>query len=423
MAEGNKTPVPLLTLKTRDHRWNVARKFMQDQGLDALYVHGEHEDSGAAPFNFDVWFTNSRPGNSILFPLRGDPIQLLAFPPGAMDHLEATNNGEEVWIPVQNLRLGRGLPTIAAALHEFGLSKATIGVVGLEPSLPWYTEGIIPYTLWQKVISQFPQITFKPILESFVQTILPLNDEELNVVRHAASIGNAMARAVVGSIRPGARESDVFAAGIFEANIRGGAAPMFHITSTPNPMTWGAPKWSFKPMEPKVIQTGDVVCAEIFSFFGILNTQQQLVVAVGDVHEEVLRAAEIARKCYEIGLKELRSGARFGDVGRAMLEPVRETGGWSRGPQIHSLNPLYAISGFDSNLDQISGADRYPSMTAVIPTLLDDMVIKPGMTFALEPGCGFGQHTVSLGSTVIIGQDGAIEELTPFTAKLHKIEA
>jgi hypothetical protein len=69
---------------------------------------------------------------------------------------------------------------------------------------------------------------------------------------------------------------------------------------------------------------------------------------------------------------------------------VREAGGWSRGPQIHSLNPFYAISGFEFNPDQVKGADRYPNTSATILTILEDMVIEPGMTFAFEPGCGFG---------------------------------
>lgn len=412
--------VPTLSMATRNHRWGVANKFMEHQGLDALFVYGEHEDAGAAPFHYDVWFTNSRPGTSIIHPRGGEPIQLLGFPPGAMDHLEATNSGEEMWMPIRNLRLGRGLPTIAATLTQLGLAKGTIGVVGLEPSLPWYTDGIIPYQLWSQVLSEFPHATFKPVYDAFVRTILPLNEEELAVIRHAADIGDAMARAMVDAAQPGFSESDVFAAGIFAANSRGSAAPWFHISTSPNPVTWGAPKWSHKPMAPKIIQMGDAICTEIFSFCGALNTQQQLAIAVGDVHKDVERAAAVARKCYEIGLKELRPGVRFGEVGRAMIKPVREEGGWSRGPQIHSINPLYAIAGFESKLDQIPGIERYPNMNATIPTILDDMIIEPGMTFALEPGCGFGSHTVSLGSSVIVGKDGAIE-LTPFTAHLHRV--
>jgi Xaa-Pro aminopeptidase len=45
------------------------------------------------------------------------------------------------------------------------------------------------------------------------------------------------------------------------------------------------------------------------------------------------------------------------------------------------------------------------------------MVLEPGMTFAFEPGCGFGSRIVTIGGTVIVGDDGPIE-LNPYTAQL-----
>lgn len=413
--------IPTLTLATRDHRWALARKFMQDQQLDALFVYGEHEDSGAAPFNFDVWFTNSRPGTTVLFPRRGEPIHLLPFPPGAMDYLTAANNGEEMWMAAKNLRLGRSISTVAAVLDDLGLSAATIGVIGLDPCLPWHTDGIIPYRLWSGVLSEFPKATFKPVFEAFVRVILPLNEEEQAVIRYAGTIGEAMAKAMVAAARSGARESDVFAAGTFAANSRGSATPWLHICTSPTPVSWGAPDWSYKATTPKIIKAGDAICTEVFTFVGALNTQQQLAITVGEVSEEFERAAAIARQCYEIGLKAVRPGAVFGDIGRAMLKPVQDAGGWSRGPQIHSLNPLYAISGFESNLDQVQNVEKFPNISAVIPTIFEDLVLEPGMTFALEPGCGFGSHTVSLGSSVLVTDEGVIE-LTPYTSRLHRVD-
>lgn len=420
MAQGTSF-APILTLKTRDHRWNIARKVMESEKLDALFIWGDHEDSGPAAFNIDVWFTNSRPGSAILVPRHGDPIQLLGYPPGPMDHLMESNEGDEMWIDRENLRLGRGLPTIAATLKELGLSKAIIGVLGLERWLPFYMDGIIPYTLWSQVVAEFPDVSFRGVMEPFVRAMITLNDEEQACVRKAAAVGDAMAHALVAAAKPGALHSDVYAAGMFAAHSRGSCAPWLHFSCSPKPITWMAPKWSYKPMEQKVVNNGDVICTELFSFWGVIHTQEQVAIAVGDVHPDILRAGKVARECYEIGLKQIRPGVRFGDVGRAMLGPVLREGGWSRGPQIHTLNPLYGISGFTNDLSQVENMDRYSAkLVNTIPTILDDMVLQPGMSLALEPGCGFGTRTVTIGSSVIVGEDGAIE-LTPYTAYLHEV--
>ncbi|HTQ22815.1 hypothetical protein [Mycobacterium sp.] len=39
------------------------------------------------------------------------------------------------------------------------------------------------------------------------------------------------------------------------------------------------------------------------------------------------------------------------------------------------------------------------------------------MTFAFEPSCGFGRHLVTVGGTVIVGEDGP-EELNPYTSRI-----
>jgi hypothetical protein len=132
----------------RDRRWDLARAFMADQGLDALLVFGEHEDAGPAPVAYDTWFTNGRAGTTIVFPRIGEPISLLAGPMFVMDHLESSRRGETMWIQPHNLRGTRHSGTIAETLNELGLAEAVIGVVGLGSHMPWHPEGIIPYGLW-----------------------------------------------------------------------------------------------------------------------------------------------------------------------------------------------------------------------------------------------------------------------------------
>lgn len=140
------------------------------------------------------------------------------------------------------------------------------------------------------------------------------------------------------------------------------------------------------------------------------------------MHKDTERAASAARASYEAGLGTIRPGVRFGDVCKAMLKPVEEAGGWVRGPQIHSLNPLYALCDIPGErFNSVPGMENYPQIRIQdAPSPLADMQLEVGMSFALEPSCGFGRHLVTVGGTVIVGEDGPME-LNPFTAELKRV--
>jgi Xaa-Pro aminopeptidase len=415
----NDKAIPTYSAAERDRRWKLGRDFMNKEGVDALLVFGEHEDSGPATVTFDTWLTNERPGSTIVFPQTGEPISLVPFTPFLIGHLDASRKGDPTWISPCNIRLGRDASAIADVLNELELAKGTVGVVGLEPSIPWHPEGIVPFRLWNTILSWFPDITFKPVAEGFTQLQTVLGEEDITVVRYAASIGDAMALAMVEAARPGVGENAVYIAGMAAAYAQGTIVPSMHLTSSPEAIGLGPPPWSYRPQPARVLQNGDVIIAEIFSNFGMRATQHQLTIAIGKVHEDVERAAAIARACYEAGLGAVRPKARFADVGKVMLAPVEKAGGWVRGPQIHSLNPIAAICATPSNMSQLTGADRYPQVKDE-PMILGDMELEVGMSFAFEPSCGFGHHLVCVGGTVIVGEHGPIE-LNPYTAQLHRV--
>ena len=89
--------VPTYSMAERDRRWNMARRFMEVEGLGALLVFGEHEDAGPGAAAFDTWFTNGRSGTTVIFPRLGEPISLFPMPLYIMDtwnqHVEATMCG------------------------------------------------------------------------------------------------------------------------------------------------------------------------------------------------------------------------------------------------------------------------------------------------------------------------------------------
>ena len=408
--------VPTYSLAERDRRWTLARSFLEREGLDALLVFGEHEDAGAAPFCFDTWFTNERQGMIVLFFRDGDPIVFAPIKTYILDHLEGWRRGDQGWIKAENVRLGRLSGTVADTLVKSGLSNATMGVIGLEPYIPWLPEGLAPYRFWQNLLTQVPSADFKPIGADFARIIMPLSGEEIAVVRHSAAIGDAMAKAMVDAARPGVSEVEVYAAGMGVAHKSGTVVAGMHRWSGPAPAGSGPPQWAYRPQAPRILQDGDYIATEVFCGFGMRQTQHQVAIAIGKVHEDLERAAVVARKCYEAGLDRLRAGRRFDEVTEAMLAPVVSGGGYVRGPQIHGLNPFGSFCRDFGGLEQVDGADRYPKAEAN-STELGEMMLEPGMTFAFEPSCGFGRHLVTIGGTVIVGDDQAIE-LNPYTAQV-----
>lgn len=413
--------VPAYSLAERDRRWNLVRAWMKEQGVEAIIAFGEHEDAGPAPYTYDNWFTNERPGSTVVFPLTGRPIVLTLLPAAIIDHTQAINRGETLWVLPTDIRVGRHAGSLITAIKDLGLTKSTIGILGLEPFIPLHPEGIVPFQLWSKVLSQCPEATFKSIGPDFASLIMPLSDEEVAVLRHAADIGTSMAQAMVKAARPGVAENEIVGAAMNAAHAGGTVVPTIHLFSGSAAINWGPPRWTYSPQAPpRVLQNGDVITSEVFSNFGMRQAQVQVTIAIGEVHEDIERAAKVARACYEAGLKALRPGALFGDVAQAMRKPLQEAGGWSKGPQIHSLNPILAICGLDVDLAKVGISEEYPRIRQ-LSTLSADMVLKPGMSFAFEPTCAFGPRGVTLGGTVVVGQDEPIE-LNPYSAHLLKAD-
>lgn len=409
--------VPTYSMAERDRRWELARDFMDREGLDALLVFGEHEDAGPAPVSYDTWFTNSRPGTTVIFAKNRDPVSLV--PAGElfiMDRLQYSDRGDVMWIPPENIRTSRGSHAIAETITELGIATGTIGVVGLDPFPPWHPEGIIPFTLWNHVLEQLPTVEFTPIGMEFMRLVMTMRQEEIAVVRHSAAIGDEMVRAMVAAARPGISESEVYAAGMNAAHTRGTVVPGMHFWSGPAPVACGPPPWTYRPQAPRVLEDDDIISAEVFSHFGGRHTQHQVTIALGEVHDDVERAANVARAAYDAALRALRPGRKFGDVVEDVREPGTAADGWVFGPALHGLNPMIALSGFSSGVGGRPGAEAYPSFSDT-PTIFGDMILEPGMSFALEPNYAFGRHLAYLGGTVIVGEQGAIE-LNPYTARI-----
>jgi Xaa-Pro aminopeptidase len=271
-----------------------------------------------------------------------------------------------MWIGPAGIRVGADAAGIAEVLCQQGLEQAPVGVLG-----PGIT------------LAGAPRVRLKPVDRSFLLATACPSEEELAVVRYCAAAGEAAARAMVAAAAPGVTGAEVCAAGTAAAVRLGCMASTL--------------MWSGRA--PRV---GDVLLAEVTTRFCMKETRHPVAIAIGNPHPDIETAAVIARASYQAGLRAARVGSTFGDLAEAMLMPLKQAGSRNTRPLVRMLSTPGPPDGFACELDQLP--------------------LAQGMCCAFAPSAVIAGRAVSLGGTVVIGQDSPME-LSPFTARMLRVPA
>lgn len=413
---------PVLTLAERDRRWDATRQLMDDQEVDALIVFSDRDGAGSALWSTDHWLTNHEIGSIVLFPRDGDPISHVWSINPLVGHMESVARGEQSWLTPGHFRLGRTAEALLSTINELKLTGARFGIVGLERMGPFFPDGIAPWRSYQGLLDALPNATFVPVGEQFGRLRLVRSDEELDMLRCSATIGEQMCQAAVDATHVGATDADVLAA-VTSAAIRGGGWAHWSILAAGvEDISWGAPMWVHRGGGPRRIEPGWLLRFELFPFYGLYETQQQLCIAVGDVHPDVLRAAEVTERAYAVGVEALRQGRdTFGDVESEMSKVIEAEGGWNSTPNVHTL-PHGAI-GSMGPFEPQEWSRAYPGADerSRNPTGGAGLALEPNMVFAVQPNCVFGRRRVNIGGTVV-SKNGAVEELNALPNRMIRVD-
>lgn len=399
--------VPHYSAAERDRRLALANALMDQEGVDALIVYGDREGAFPASFAPDTYFTNDRPGSIVILPRGGQPIAVVFLTTVVEDHIQARARRSGGWVKPENIFVGKMGANIVEIIEDIGLDSAAFGVIGLEPYPPFYFDGAMPYNTWATILEDLPGASFKAVGNAFFAMTAVKSEEEIAVLKWSAATGEAMCAAMRDATRPGVRENEIYAAAMEACAQHAGLSTVLLMGSGPEFVGWGPPSWLYRPEAPRVIAEGDVVLGEVFASFGMLETQHQPAIAVGDVHADFERAAEAARRSYEAGVATLKAGATFGDVVAAMNAPMRAANAWHVHPLVHSISPFGLIGVGDRLADLPEVADY--GKVLMIPSMGLDTVLEPGMVFAMEPNCALGRRVVNLGGTAIVGETAGIE--------------
>lgn len=407
---------PVLSLRERDRRWNAARRIMEENNVELLYV----------PNNLgDNFFTNDA-DSAIFFPLQGNPIALAgdrSFQ--SVGWLTNEERGEVSWVRDWRFTNRERVfplppPVEIEIIREMGFDKTRIGTVGVTRGSGGDSSGRISYTLWTALQKELKGVTWVDLTEPFVTEWLTKSEEDLVFFRKAALLAEISSEAVMEASKPGASEADIYHAAMHEVLYNGGVMSNVNLQSGPDNASGGTPKWRQRTQKPRAIQSGDIITTQLFPRCAHLTAQAQMCVAVGKVADIHRKLARIARESYEIGVKAIKPGVKLSEVAAAMNQPNIREGAWHTTANVFSLNPD-SVSG-----PRTEGIRNFPALVQRFPHITErsrmgmDLVLREGMCFQLAPNSCIGRNRVSIGGNVIVTKNGC-EELNKLSCEMRVV--
>lgn len=402
---------PTLSLKERDRRWSRIRAFMDAQILDAVVVGGFRGREW-----YETYVSDEQIQGAIVFPRSGEPVYI-TWSGFRIVGRDDPQNHREYWI--KDIRAGLIGPGIVQAIRDRGLASGRIGVVGLESQQPMELEGFIPYGVWSRVERELPGAQFVDVSPAFGILAMKKSEEELEVARYCAGIGELACQAMLDVARPGVSETEIYTAvtSVIYGHALTLTQPAVIVKSGWETISWGPPEWGVGTAEPRTVQAGELIVGELMPTLAGIETQQQMTIALGPVQPEVRRLGDLARRAYDAGLEALRPGISFTELCERMGRPVLEAGSWHLSPMIHSMSPACLLGSLHGGAEKVF-AEEYPWFRSLPPNR--DAVIEEGMLFSFEPNACAGRVRVNIGGTVAVGRSGP-EELNSICCRLHEV--
>ena len=135
------------------------------------------------------------------------------------------------------------------------------------------------------------------------------------------------------------------------------------------------------PSSKEILRDGDIINVDVTHIFGGFHGDTSATFYIGEPSEDAKKVTEVARRALELGIQEVKPGARIGDIGAAIQEfaesfklgVVRDFVGHGIGRTFHS----------EPQVSHVGQRGRGPRM-------------RPGMTFTIEPMINLGTYECDL---------------------------
>ncbi len=410
MTDDLRGAYPTLSLKERDRRWAAVRAMLARHGLDGVVVFGTGRDAA------DSYITNEAKRSVVLLPARGEPVVFIGDVP--LDRYDKPGQRWQRW--VEDWVAGDSIANVAARIGSLGLGRARLGVVGLTSRMVGDWAGVVSYSTWTRLLGLLPGVQWTDVSGEYESIVAIKSVEERVLLRKAASLGEDACRAFVEAARAGRNEHEI-AAAAFHAILAGGGWvrwPFMLERAGDSMFAWQVPEWFAMGGAPHVLKRGDTIAAEIFAFYGGIETQQQIDVSVGEPSPLLRELEAVCVASYDAGIAALRPGLRFSELAAIMEEPLQRSGTWNTGPMVQTVAPIYnSATRLRPEVDPaLKVLPRLPNGVARD----GDFEIEVGHAFAFEPNALRDGQRVCVGGTVLLGENG-VEELNSIPLRLNVV--
>ncbi len=131
----------------------------------------------------------------------------------------------------------------------------------------------------------------------------------------------------------------------------------------------------------RVLLSGDIINVDVTHIYGGFHGDTSATFYIGEPSEDAKRVVEVCRRCLELGIAEVKPGARLGDIGAAIqefaeangCEVVRDFVGHGIGRKFHDEPKVHHFGRRGRGVR-----------------------LRPGMTFTIEPMINLGTWEVDV---------------------------
>jgi Xaa-Pro aminopeptidase len=383
---------------TLENRYSRVRSFLKQEGLGGLFAYSpaaEHKWGQTGHVSYlSGWANHDRiVDTAVVVPSEGSPALLVAGLPYMLDQIPDASCIENIRL-VQSIdpnavavekskdpNFKSGLQTFAGATQEIlnlnGLNEEDVGVVGIENmSVPFYESLVYEFGGRLK--------RSKDIIADMRSTKEP---DEMALIRHSAHLGDLGFETLLSTAKPGMLGIEIIAEMERVVRKEGADHAKYWMASGP-PTTWEDTKLDIKPHE-RVLNQGDMISVCSYIVYKGYWSHGHRTGSLGTTSGYLKRITGIARDSQDAGLAAIRSGARAGDIAKAVREKSSEYGWKLEGGRVgHGIGLDYS---------------EIP-----IPSESNNTILKPGMTLVLHSAFSLpesGKMFVPLGDHVRVTQD------------------